>query len=145
MAIIPANNLYTYKDSAEIGNTYPYIDRESGTILNDALTNTSTPSAMVFNVNKSFKKTMDKPITDIRMDADTHTTSFLFMGGSDDEATGIGNEELRMKNEELRMKDEESRGGIYDLLGRPVSYGANSICPTSPKPIYIINGKKFAN
>ena len=155
MAIIPANNLYTYKDSAEIGNTYPYIDRESGTILNDALTNTSTPSAMVFNVNKSFKKTMDKPITDIRMDADTHTTSFLFMGGSDDEATGIGNEEFRMKNEELRMKNqqsaptgkanEESRGGIYDLLGRPVSYRANSICPTSPKPIYIINGKKFAN
>ena len=155
MAIIPANNLYTYKDSAEIGNTYPYIDRESGTILNDALTNTSTPSAMVFNVNKSFKKTMDKPITDIRMDADTHTTSFRFMGGSDDEATGIGNEELRMKNEELRMKDEESRGGIYDLLGRPVSYRANSVCPTSPKSIYIIrsaegrlqgkNGKKIMN
>ena len=53
------------------------------------------------------------------------------------------------------MKDEESRGGIYDLLGRPVSYRANSVCPTSPKSIYIIrsaegrlqgkNGKKIMN
>jgi len=70
------------------------------------------------------------------------------MGGSDDEATGIGNEELRMKNQRSAptgKANEESRGGIYDLLGRPVSYRANSICPTSPKPIYIINGKKFAN
>ena len=66
----------------------------------------------------------------------------------DGEATNIGNEALRMKNQRSAptgKANEESRGGIYDLLGRPVSYRANSICPTSPKPIYIINGKKFAN
>lgn len=76
MAIIPANNRYTNKDSAEIGNTYPYLD-------NDSLTNTSTPAAIVYNANAHFRSYMDKPITRIAID-DNHEASFLFMGGSAD-------------------------------------------------------------
>ena len=76
MAIIPANNRYTANDSAEIGNTYPYLD-------NDSLTNTSTPAAIVYNANAHFRSYMDKPITRIAID-DNHEASFLFMGGSAD-------------------------------------------------------------
>ena len=46
---------------------------------------------------------------------------------------GIDNGQLTIDNCE----------SVYDLLGRPVSYGANSICPASRKSIYIRKGRKI--
>ena len=104
MAIIPANNLYTYKDSAEAGNTYPYLD-------NDSLTNTSTPAAKVYNVNKHFRNVMDKPITHIAID-ENRLASFDFMGGS----TNAIREVLTAKPTE-----------VYDLSGRRTTEQARGI------------------
>ncbi|MGI6222305.1 MAG: M6 family metalloprotease domain-containing protein [Prevotella sp.] len=99
MAIIPANNLYTYKDSAEIGNPYPYMD-------NDSLTNTSTPAATVYNVNKKFRNFMDKPITHITMSKEG-LVGFDFMGGGTADA-------IRVETTEIEPKQ------LFDLAGRKV-------------------------
>lgn len=123
MAIIPANNLYTYKDSAEIGNTYPYLE-------NDCLTNDSKPAATVFNINKNFKKTMDKPIYDIRMNEDC-TMSFGFMMPYEE-----NDEPTLIPHHPSSFDMIPSRQNIYDLQGRPLITNRLS-------PIYIYNGKKI--
>lgn len=77
--IVPANNQYNYADSIQHDMTYPFNG-------NDSLTNTSTPAARVFNVNKNFRMTLDKPITNIAVDSIGRTgiASFTFMGGTAD-------------------------------------------------------------
>lgn len=128
MAIIPANNYYTYKDSLEKGNTYPYGD-------NDALTDTSTPAAEVQNITKSFRKLLGKPITHIRMDPDEdYATSFLFMGGDTQGIESVADGDSPISHEARRP----SEGTWHDLFGRRVSPSANNRQPA----VIIQNGKK---
>lgn len=105
MAIIPANNLYTYKDSAQAGNPYP-------TAANNALTNTSTPAATVFNLTKKYTKTMDKPITDITL-ADDGTISFLFMGGNPDGISSVA--------------EKDAPSTVCDVQGRELSHPVHGL------------------
>ena len=102
-AVVPANNMKEYTDSIQAGQTYPYID-------NDSLTDTSTPNAIVFNVNKNFKTVLQKPITKINVD-DNGVASFLFMGGGT--ADGIG----------VTVYGNRTKSECYDLSGRLVGKG----------------------
>lgn len=70
MTVIPANNLtYAATSIAQYaGMLYPYNG-------NNSLTNETTPAAKVFNKNTDGTKFMNKPITDITMNAD-NTISF---------------------------------------------------------------------
>ena len=102
-AVVPANNRRVYTDSIQAGQTYPYID-------NDSLTDTSTPNAAVFNVNKNFKNILQKPITKISVD-NNGVASFLFMGGGT--ADGIG----------VTVYGNRTKSECYDLSGRLVGKG----------------------
>ena len=63
-----------YSNETLYGDLYPYKS-------NNALTNTSKPSATLFNANTDGKKLMNKPITDISVTADS-LVQFSFMGGT---------------------------------------------------------------
>ncbi len=63
-----------YSDDTLDGDLYPYGK-------NNALTNTSKPSATLFNANSDGSKLMGKPITDISITADS-MVQFVFMGGT---------------------------------------------------------------
>lgn len=63
-----------YSNETLYGDLYPYGK-------NNALTNTSKPSASLFNANTDGKKLMNKPITDISVTADS-LVQFSFMGGT---------------------------------------------------------------
>ncbi len=102
--IVPADNVYNY-------------DNPTGQLFgtaNHEFTLTSTPATIT-----QFGAAMDKPLTDIRYDAQTGKTSFHFRGGS-----GIDNSELTTHGSPL----------IYDLQGRPV---ANPM-----RGVYIKDGRK---
>jgi M6 family metalloprotease-like protein len=99
-AVVPANNRRVYTDSIQAGQTYPYID-------NDSLTDTSTPNAAVFNVNKNFKNILQKPITKISVD-NNGVASFQFMGGSSTEGVST------------TVYDNRKECEYYDLTGRRV-------------------------
>lgn len=81
--IIPADNQY-WKVDAETGRNY--IDLQSvtgdpypGSSGNTSLTDTSVPSAVLFNVNTDGRNLMGKPIEEIAENGDL--ISFRFMGG----------------------------------------------------------------
>lgn len=102
--IVPADNVYSY-------------DNPKGQLFgtaNHEFTLTSTPATIT-----QHGAAMDKPLTDIRYDAQAGKTSFHFRGGN-----GIGDAGGSM----------QEAACMYDLQGRPV---AN---PTSG--IYIRNGRK---
>ena len=69
MSIFHADNSALKTNLA--GDPYP------GTSGNNSLTNTSLPSAKLFNANKDSRKFMGKPITDITENPDS-TISFNF-------------------------------------------------------------------
>ena len=71
--IIPANNTWNYTDSNAANWTYPYAG-------NNQLTNTSTPAATLFNANADGTMFMNKPLTDLAVDA-SGLASFSFTGG----------------------------------------------------------------
>lgn len=102
--IVPADNVYSYNSpSTQLFGT-----------VNHEFTLTSTPATIT-----QYGAAMDKPLTDIRYDAQTGKTSFHFRGGS-----GIGRSPLTAHRSPL----------IYDLQGRP------AVNPTHG--IYMVNGKK---
>ena len=90
------------------GAPYPLANDEG--ILNDALTDTSVPAAVVYNKNAEDTLFMSKPITDIVQNEDG-TVSFKFMNGTldviDDLVSGLAT---------------KGEGNIYDLQGRRI-YG----------------------
>lgn len=90
------------------GAPYPLANDEG--ILNDALTDTSVPAAVVYNKNAEDTLFMSKPITDIVQNEDG-TVSFKFKNGTldviDDLVSGLAT---------------KGEGDIYDLQGRRI-YG----------------------
>ena len=90
------------------GAPYPLANDEG--ILNDALTDTSVPAAIVYNKNTEETLFMSKPITDIVQNEDG-TVSFKFMNGTLDVIDNLASG--------LSPKGE---GNVYDLQGRRI-YG----------------------
>ena len=106
--IVPANNDYNYKTA----------DKHLFGTANHEFTLTSSPASIT-----QFGAMMDKPLTDIRYNAQTKKTSFHFCGGN----TTDGWDE--------QISDDNEESAIYDLQGRPVKH------PT--RGLYIQNGKKY--
>ena len=121
-AIIPANN--SYKD--EKGYPYPYNG-------NNALTNTTTPAAKVFNQNQQGTFFMDKSVTDIAQK--DGLISFKYNGL---QQTGIKNSDIAMEN---AMMGKPVR--ISDLMGRTIekvtAYTGTSHLPSG---VYIVTDSK---
>ena len=116
--IVPANNVYNYKNANKHLFGAEVVDKETEQVfINPTFTINSTPASIT-----QFGATMNKPLTDINYDAATGKTSFHFCGGNIDD----GMDELTIHNSQVTI--------IYDLLGRPVAHPS--------KGIYIVNGKK---
>ncbi|MCR4921564.1 MAG: M6 family metalloprotease domain-containing protein [Bacteroidaceae bacterium] len=114
--IIPANN--SSRTSKAKGWAYPYVTEGAsgnGSLVNDSLTNTSVPPAMLNNPNLDGRLLMSKPITRMAVDADGHA-SFLFMK---DNATPVS--ELPFHRE----RGVDAAIPMYDLQGRSLSAPAN--------------------
>lgn len=105
--IVPANNRYHY-DTPE---------KALYGIDNHEFSLTSTPASIT-----KYGASMDKPLTDIRYDAETGKTSFHFRGGNSIKNLPIANHQTPIK---------------YDLSGRPIHQ--------STEGIYIQKGKKHLN
>ena len=117
--IFPANNKTSTSSFYAKNWAYPYLN-------NNALTNTSTPAAIVWNENSDGKKFMNKPLTN--MSVADGLASFDFMGGTSSIASATSTRE-------------DVPSVVYDLQGRCVSSCALS--PSQlPKGIYIVNGRK---
>lgn len=99
--------------------SYPYTDLDSQ-VLNDMLTDTSSPASVLYYDNAEGVMQMGKPITNIRL-ADDGTISFDFMGGT----TGIHH---------VQAADDDAPW--YDLQGRRLAG------KPSHKGLYIHQGKK---
>ena len=91
----------------------------------NALTNTSTPSAKLYNMNTDGSYLMNKPVTDIMQNADG-TISFNYNGG--DELTPIAD----------IVATESQQQGFYTLDGRYAGTDADRLAPG----IYLKGGKK---
>ena len=111
--IFPANNKTSTSSFYAKNWAYPYLN-------NNALTNTSTPAAIVWNENSDGKKFMNKPLTN--MSVIDGLASFDFMGG----ATSLTS---------VVSSSTDAPQVVYDLQGRRLQ--------TPSKPgIYIVNGRK---
>lgn len=102
--------------------SYPYTDLDAQ-VLNDMLTDTSSPAAVLHFDNAEGVMVMGKPITNIRL-ADDGTISFDFMGGT----TGIKAIEEIQKNDDhwydiqgRRLYKEPTRKGLYIHNGKLIS------------------------
>lgn len=129
--IFPANN--NGRTSAGSGWGYPYVvTGEDGisTVVNDSLTNTSSPAATLNQPNADGEKLMSKPITHMVVHPDKRA-SFFFM---DDETTSI--------SEEIRVKNEESADAWYDLSGRKFKNSTPEL-KNLPRGIMIHQGRKI--
>jgi hypothetical protein len=105
--IVPANNRYDYN----------YLEGMLYGTVNHEFSLTSTPASIT-----QFGASMDKPLTDIRYNEATGTTSFHFRGGS-------GFESLQLTNDDLQLKIK------HDLQGRPLQGAQDGI--------YLWHGKKY--
>ena len=120
-----------YQDKSRLLHTcllssapYPWTT-DSTDFVNNKLTNTSTPAAIMYNQNAMGSNLLSKPITDITEHEDG-TISFVFHATTPDGMITINREPL-------------TNNRIYTLTGREVQEEAiNSL----PKGFYIINGKK---
>ena len=111
--IFPANNKTSTSSFYAKNWAYPYLN-------NNALTNTSTPAATVWNENSDGKKFMNKPLTN--MSVIDGLASFDFMGGTTSLTSVVSS-------------STDAPQVVYDLQGRCVQ--------TPSKPgLYIVNGRK---
>jgi hypothetical protein len=100
------------------GTAYPFV---SDTLVNRELTDTSTPSAALFNTTKNNVRLMGKPILNI--EETDGVISFFF--GKDNTAAGIST---------LDEASHTMNNALYDLMGRRVE---------NPRPgIYVSRGRK---
>ncbi len=113
--IIPADNSTYLSISDATGDPYP------GTTGNTSLTDTSTPSALLYHNNADGRRYLSRPIEQITENQDGKI-SFLFHGGAPDAITSI-------------HPSVESSSPTYTLQGLP------HISPSRPG-IYIKNGRK---
>ena len=115
MTIIAADNSLK---SSSMGSSYVAGDPFPGTKNKHELTNTSYPSAKLYNKNTDGSMLMNKPITDIQ--ERNGLISFVFNGGSGDAISA--------------PQSAQQPQGIFDLQGRPVANPGHGL--------YIKNGKK---
>ncbi len=106
------------------GDPYPY--NKNG-IINNQLTNTSSPAAWLYNANSDGTKLMNIAITNITQNSDG-TISFKFSGSG---STGIDG--VIANNNSLNGKK------IYSLDGRFMGTEFNALS----KGIYVVNGIKI--
>ena len=97
---------------------------------NQALTDTSSPNAIVYNTQADGSSVMGKGITHITQNADG-TIDFDFMGGSSENIISA----ISLKQTEVK----EKTNGIYSIDGRWVGCDWKNI----PKGVYIQDGKKI--
>lgn len=103
---------------------YPWIT-DSTDYVNQELTNSSVPAAIMYNKNAAGSELLSKPITNITVHTDG-TISFVFHASDPDGITSL-------------HTIDSAPPIIYTLTGRKVLPGEmNSL----PKGIYIIDGKK---
>ena len=102
-------------------SAYPYTNPDTQ-VLNDMLTDTSSPASVLYSNNAEGVKLMGKSITNIRV-AEDGTVSFDFMKGS----TGIRDIIDTQKNDDRwydiqgrRLYKEPTRKGIYVRNSRKV-------------------------
>ena len=98
---------------------YPWSSEETE-LVNNALTDTSTPASTMYTANDAGSTMLSKPITNIQM-SDEGLISFDFMGGT---LTVI---------EAIREKHTESADEWFDLSGRHIQ-------PPSQASVYIRKG-----
>ena len=106
------------------GSPYPHTDGDNQ--VNNQLTDTSVPAAVMYNNNLDGEKLMSKPITNITMSEEGLIT-FDFMGG--DDTTGI---------DDVNVNDNENEQW-YDLQGRRV-YSPSTLHP-SPSTLLLVKEK----
>ena len=119
-AAVPASDRYDDRNNHSIYMStapYPYV---ADGVTKDALTETTTPAAVMHNNNASGSRSLSKPITNIRMSEDG-LISFDFMGGTE---TGIGS-----------ILASKQSAGYYNLQGQRTD--------APGKGIYIKDGKKI--
>ena len=110
--IFPANNSSSTTTYYCRNWSYPYNN-------NNELTNTSTPAATLWNLNKDSSKLMSKPLTNMAVIGEA--ASFDFMGG----ATGLNT---------IERTNHTDDAPFYNLAGQRV---------TNPQQgIYIVKGRK---
>lgn len=120
----PANNRWT----SGANTPYPYSRC-------DSLTDTSTPKAEVYNLNKKGKRLMGKPITKIAVDS-KGLASFDFCGGS--AAAGISSVAANSEGNGL----DGQAVTVYDEAGRKVAaFKSYHGLSTLPKGIYVVKGR----
>lgn len=117
-----------------MGDLYPYVNPRSGVVINDELSDDSTPASTLYNKNADGSKYMGKPVTAIEQNEDG-TINFLVLGGSDDNVldnttvSAIAGVKTDVKSADNRVYSIDGRylGNDVDKLGRG---------------IYIVGGKK---
>lgn len=140
MLLVPADNIRDIKTCDTDAFPYTYLN---GRRTLDSLTNRSHPRATVYNKNTDGSYFLNKPIYNIRETGDYAVEFDYLVKPTPPTPTGvvtIDNGQWTIDNGQETIENCES---VYDLLGRPVSYGANSICPASRKSIYIRKGRKI--
>ncbi len=110
--IVPANNIWSISQDVYNPRKHLFGNENYEFMLS------STPASIT-----QFGATMDKPLTDIRYDAEEGVTTFHFRGGGE-----------KVEIDEITI-DSSLSAIYYDLQGRPVTH------PT--KGVYIVNGKKM--
>jgi hypothetical protein len=100
---------------------YPW-STDSTTFVNNELTDTSTPAAVMYNENSAASKLLSKPITNIVVNGDG-MVSFDFMGG---DATAIST---------LRVQPSTSSSYFFNLQGQRVD--------NPSRGVYIKEGRKY--
>lgn len=102
-------------------SAYPW-STDSTTFVNNELTDTSTPAAVMYNKNTAASKLLSKPITNIVVNGDG-MVSFDFMGG---DATAIST---------LRVQPSTSSSYFFNLQGQRVD--------NPSRGVYIKEGRKY--
>lgn len=122
--IFPANNKSSYLTLS--GWAYPYVTTDSHgkeSVVNDCLTNTSKPAAVLNNRNTDGKLLMSKPITRMAVDANG-LASFVFMEDTDSQTdmtapgtlhtrTGDATQEGWYRLDGTRLSGQPTCKGIY--------------------------------
>ena len=133
--IFHADNSDKATSISEIKND-PYPYKKNGKVVNNELTNESTPAATLYNLNTNGRKLMNKPVTEITRNSTNGNISFLVMDGDDNNiinnatpSTAISTvtDNLRSADNRIYSIDGTYRGTDFSKLG---------------KGIYIVGGRK---
>ena len=138
MTIFHADNEATNNVVSKIrGDLYPYVNTKTGSVINNKLTDTSAPAAMLWNSNDSKKGTsfMGKPITEITRN-DDGTVSFLVKGGDDNNIVDNRNLTGIVSLRTIDNKTADSR--VFSIDGTLLGTDINDM----PHGLYIVGGRK---